>query len=136
MLLLISNVIVFRCIYLPYYIFHTFQVGVGMSMEGIEQNPIVYDLMSEMAFRWDRVDVKVIILWKIRQLMLQLLFTQSFKPQIVTFKASLVCNCNLFLFASRHGSMRMPKDDMGNWFHQFKRPGTSYIIHYIIALTD
>lgn len=55
-------------------------------MEGIEQNPIVYDLMSEMAFRWDRVDVKVIILLKIRQLMLQLLFTQSFKPQIVTFK--------------------------------------------------
>ncbi|XP_057780811.1 alpha-N-acetylglucosaminidase-like isoform X2 [Salvia miltiorrhiza] len=33
-------------------------VGVGMSMEGIEQNPVVYDLMSEMAFRWDRVDVK------------------------------------------------------------------------------
>lgn len=26
-------------------------VGVGMSMEGIEQNPIVYDLMSEMAFQ-------------------------------------------------------------------------------------
>ncbi|KAL2253990.1 UNVERIFIED_CONTAM: Alpha-N-acetylglucosaminidase [Sesamum indicum] len=33
-------------------------VGVGMSMEGIEQNPIIYDLMSEMAFRQDRVDVK------------------------------------------------------------------------------
>ncbi|XP_073123504.1 alpha-N-acetylglucosaminidase-like [Henckelia pumila] len=33
-------------------------VGVGMSMEGIEQNPIVYDLMSEMAFRNKRVDVK------------------------------------------------------------------------------
>ncbi|KAG8388629.1 hypothetical protein BUALT_Bualt02G0145300 [Buddleja alternifolia] len=34
------------------------QVGIGMSMEGIEQNPIVYDLMSEMAFRHDRVQVK------------------------------------------------------------------------------
>lgn len=33
-------------------------VGVGMSMEGIEQNPIVYDLMSEMAFQHDKVDVK------------------------------------------------------------------------------
>lgn len=28
-------------------------------MEGIEQNPVVYDLMSEMAFRHDKVDVKV-----------------------------------------------------------------------------
>ncbi|KAJ7945919.1 putative Alpha-n-acetylglucosaminidase [Quillaja saponaria] len=34
-------------------------VGVGMSMEGIEQNPIVYDLMSEMAFQHKKVDVKV-----------------------------------------------------------------------------
>ncbi|KAJ6672454.1 ALPHA-N-ACETYLGLUCOSAMINIDASE [Salix viminalis] len=33
-------------------------VGVGMSMEGIEQNPVVYDLMSEMAFRQNKVDVK------------------------------------------------------------------------------
>ncbi|MED6134837.1 hypothetical protein PIB30_040699 [Stylosanthes scabra] len=33
-------------------------VGVGMSMEGIEQNPIVYDLMSEMAFQHDKIDVK------------------------------------------------------------------------------
>ncbi|XP_062169600.1 alpha-N-acetylglucosaminidase-like [Alnus glutinosa] len=33
-------------------------VGVGMSMEGIEQNPVVYDLMSEMAFRHNKVDVK------------------------------------------------------------------------------
>ncbi|XP_022885234.1 alpha-N-acetylglucosaminidase-like isoform X1 [Olea europaea var. sylvestris] len=33
-------------------------VGVGMSMEGIEQNPVVYDLMSEMAFRHNRVDIK------------------------------------------------------------------------------
>jgi len=30
-----------------------------MSMEGIEQNPIVYDLMSEMAFQHKKVDVKV-----------------------------------------------------------------------------
>lgn len=33
-------------------------VGVGMSMEGIEQNPVVYDLMSEMAFRHNKLDVK------------------------------------------------------------------------------
>lgn len=32
-----------------------------MSMEGIEQNPIVYDLMSEMAFQHKKVDVKVIL---------------------------------------------------------------------------
>ncbi|KAI5448029.1 hypothetical protein KIW84_015464 [Lathyrus oleraceus] len=30
-------------------------VGVGMSMEGIEQNPIVYDLMSEMAFQHNKI---------------------------------------------------------------------------------
>lgn len=45
-------------------IFHTvsitfLKVGVGMSMEGIEQNPIVYDLMSEMAFQHNKVDAKV-----------------------------------------------------------------------------
>lgn len=33
-------------------------VGVGMSMEGIEQNPVVYDLMSEMAFQHKKIDVK------------------------------------------------------------------------------
>ncbi|XP_028781748.1 alpha-N-acetylglucosaminidase-like isoform X2 [Neltuma alba] len=33
-------------------------VGVGMSMEGIEQNPIVYDLMSEMAFHHEKPNVK------------------------------------------------------------------------------
>lgn len=33
-------------------------VGVGMSMEGIEQNPVVYDLMSEMAFQNSPIDVK------------------------------------------------------------------------------
>ncbi|KAJ0965515.1 hypothetical protein J5N97_026653 [Dioscorea zingiberensis] len=33
-------------------------VGVGMCMEGIEQNPVVYDLMSEMAFHQKNVDVK------------------------------------------------------------------------------
>ncbi|KAG9147805.1 hypothetical protein Leryth_003414 [Lithospermum erythrorhizon] len=33
-------------------------VGVGISMEAIEQNPIVYDLMSEMAFHYDTVDVE------------------------------------------------------------------------------
>ncbi|VAH53097.1 unnamed protein product [Triticum turgidum subsp. durum] len=34
-------------------------VGVGMSMEGIEQNPIVYDLMSEMGFHHRQVDLQV-----------------------------------------------------------------------------
>lgn len=28
-------------------------------MEGIEQNPVVYDLMSEMAFQNSPIDVKV-----------------------------------------------------------------------------
>lgn len=32
-----------------------------MSMEGIEQNPVVYDLMSEMAFQNNKVDVKVML---------------------------------------------------------------------------
>ncbi|KAF7824582.1 alpha-N-acetylglucosaminidase [Senna tora] len=32
-------------------------VGVGLCMEGIEQNPVVYELMSEMAFRNDKVQV-------------------------------------------------------------------------------
>ncbi|XP_056164227.1 alpha-N-acetylglucosaminidase-like isoform X2 [Syzygium oleosum] len=30
-------------------------VGVGMCMEGIEQNPVVYELMSEMAFRSEKI---------------------------------------------------------------------------------
>lgn len=42
-------------------IYYLLKVGVGMSMEGIEQNPIVYDLMSEMAFRHKNIDVKVIL---------------------------------------------------------------------------
>nr|GEX94090.1 alpha-N-acetylglucosaminidase [Tanacetum cinerariifolium] len=33
-------------------------VGVGMCMEGIEHNPVVYELMPEMAFRKDKVNVK------------------------------------------------------------------------------
>ncbi|GMY22520.1 alpha-N-acetylglucosaminidase isoform X1, partial [Fagus crenata] len=32
-------------------------VGVGMCMEGIEHNPVVYELMSEMAFRSKKVQV-------------------------------------------------------------------------------
>lgn len=28
-------------------------------MEGIEQNPVVYELISEMAFRDEKVDVQV-----------------------------------------------------------------------------
>ncbi|KAK3030070.1 hypothetical protein RJ639_037618 [Escallonia herrerae] len=43
-------------------------VGVGMSMEGIEQNPVVYDLMSEMAFQHNKIDVKTWIdLYSIRR---------------------------------------------------------------------
>ncbi|KAL7192045.1 hypothetical protein ACSBR2_023986 [Camellia fascicularis] len=34
-------------------------VGVGMSMEGIEQNPVVYDLMAEIAFQHIKIDVKM-----------------------------------------------------------------------------
>lgn len=33
-----------------------------MCMEGIEQNPVVYELMSEMAFRKEKVQVLVIAL--------------------------------------------------------------------------
>lgn len=33
-------------------------VGVGMCMEGIEHNPVVYELMSEMAFRSQKVQVQ------------------------------------------------------------------------------
>lgn len=33
-------------------------VGVGMCMEGIEQNPVVYELMSEMAFRSEKVQLR------------------------------------------------------------------------------
>ncbi|KAJ8573583.1 hypothetical protein K7X08_010094 [Anisodus acutangulus] len=33
-------------------------VGVGMCMEGIEHNPVVYELMSEMAFRGDNFQVQ------------------------------------------------------------------------------
>ncbi|XAR63467.1 Alpha-N-acetylglucosaminidase [Bertholletia excelsa] len=33
-------------------------VGVGMCMEGIEQNPVVYEMMSEMAFRGDNIQVQ------------------------------------------------------------------------------
>ncbi|XP_050210312.1 alpha-N-acetylglucosaminidase isoform X2 [Mercurialis annua] len=32
-------------------------VGVGMCMEGIEHNPVVYELMSEMAFRSEKVQL-------------------------------------------------------------------------------
>lgn len=33
-------------------------IGVGMCMEGIEQNPVVYDLMSEMAFQHEKINAK------------------------------------------------------------------------------
>ncbi|KAG6745969.1 hypothetical protein POTOM_050479 [Populus tomentosa] len=35
------------------------KVGVGMPMDGIKQNPVVYDLMSKMAFHQNKVDAKV-----------------------------------------------------------------------------
>jgi len=38
------------------------QVGVGMCMEGIEHNPIVYELMSEMAFRDEKVKINVMFI--------------------------------------------------------------------------
>ena len=34
-------------------------VGVGLCMEGIEHNPIAYELMSEMAYRHEPVHVEV-----------------------------------------------------------------------------
>nr|CAD1823299.1 unnamed protein product [Ananas comosus var. bracteatus] len=39
--------------------YNSTMVGVGMCMEGIEQNPVVYELMSEMAFRKQEVQVEV-----------------------------------------------------------------------------
>lgn len=30
-----------------------------MCMEGIEQNPVVYELMAEMAFRFEKVQMQV-----------------------------------------------------------------------------
>ncbi|GLT52459.1 hypothetical protein SLA2020_257990 [Shorea laevis] len=36
-------------------------VGIGMSMEGIEQNSVVYDLMAEMAFQHKKVNVTACI---------------------------------------------------------------------------
>jgi alpha-N-acetylglucosaminidase len=44
------------------YLLDFLKVGVGMSMEGIEQNPIVYDLMSEMAFQHKKINVKVMMI--------------------------------------------------------------------------
>ena len=38
-----------------------FQIGVGMCMEGIEQNPVVYELTAEMAFHDKKVEVEVIV---------------------------------------------------------------------------
>lgn len=37
---------------------NSMMVGVGMCMEGIEQNPVVYDLMSEMVFHHEKVNGK------------------------------------------------------------------------------
>ncbi|XP_015690916.2 alpha-N-acetylglucosaminidase [Oryza brachyantha] len=37
---------------------NSMMVGVGMCMEGIEHNPVVYELMSEMAFRSQKVEVE------------------------------------------------------------------------------
>ncbi|CAN6295052.1 unnamed protein product [Urochloa humidicola] len=38
--------------------YNSTMIGVGMCMEGIEQNPVVYDLTSEMAFRNKKVEVE------------------------------------------------------------------------------
>lgn len=46
-------------------------------MEGIEQNPIVYDLMSEMAFQRNAVDVKVILMGYYYKLPLRFAFLSS-----------------------------------------------------------
>ncbi|RWW34766.1 hypothetical protein BHE74_00010475 [Ensete ventricosum] len=44
----------------PYVWYNPYlNVGVGMCMEGIEQNPVVYELMSEMGFRSQKVELKV-----------------------------------------------------------------------------
>lgn len=91
-------------------------------MEGIEQNPIVYDLMSEMAFRQDRVDIKVTFL--------SLIFGNNFCIIIMQLRHLI------FFISTRYGLIHMPKEDTGNWFHQYKKLGTSYIIHYITAQMD
>ncbi|KAM3686091.1 hypothetical protein ACJW31_11G171200 [Castanea mollissima] len=39
---------------MPHVSKNSTMVGVGMCMEGIEQNPVVYELMSEMAFRSEK----------------------------------------------------------------------------------
>lgn len=59
LMLLFSQVIMIIIFYTYFLLFDFVKVGVGMSMEGIEQNPIVYDLMSEMAFQHKKIDVKV-----------------------------------------------------------------------------
>jgi alpha-N-acetylglucosaminidase len=41
--------------------YNSTMIGVGMCMEGIEQNPVVYELTSEMAFRDKKVEVEVIV---------------------------------------------------------------------------
>lgn len=41
------------------FLFLVIQVGVGMCMEGIEHNPVVYELMSEMAYRNEKVQLVV-----------------------------------------------------------------------------
>ena len=57
----ISNAMFNFVFFFCHLCFHL-KVGVGMCMEGIEQNPVVYDLMSEMAFQHNKVDVKVHVL--------------------------------------------------------------------------
>lgn len=56
-----SHIISLHKLYILLLFICCLKVGVGMSMEGIEQNPIVYDLMSEMAFHHEKVNVKVIM---------------------------------------------------------------------------
>lgn len=56
------------CTYFLKFLLIFWQVGVGMCMEGIEQNPIVYELMSEMAFRDKKVEVPVMFICSLLQL--------------------------------------------------------------------
>lgn len=64
---MINDILIFKILLI------ILQVGVGMCMEGIEQNPIVYELMSEMAFRDRKVKVSVLFVCSVLVL-LQLIY--------------------------------------------------------------
>lgn len=56
------------------------KVGVGMSMEGIEQNPVAYDLMAEMAFQRNPVDVKVMLCFFMSQSLAYVVLVPTYSP--------------------------------------------------------